>query len=95
MRIIRPDVNHYLKWAYAEAASSVAVNHQRFPCRHVSELYRRVRTRRGHAPAVGAVARHLAEATHWMLSKNEPYRERGVKVGFVQGGVSATLSWAL
>ena len=23
----------------------------------------------------GAVARHLAEATYWMLSKHEPYRE--------------------
>jgi transposase len=88
----RPDVNHYLKWAYAEAGNSVAVNHKRFPCRHASELYRRVRQRRGHATAVGAVARHLAEATYWMLSKNEPYRERGIKAGFVQGGVSATLS---
>jgi len=25
--------------------------------------------------AVGAVARHLAEATFWILSKQEPYRE--------------------
>jgi transposase len=76
----RPDVSHYLKWAYAEAGNSVAVNSKRFPCRHVSELYRRVRTRRGHSTAVGAVARHLAEATYWMLSKKEPYRERGLKV---------------
>lgn len=88
----RPDVNHYLKWAYAEAGNSMAVNHRRFPYRHTSDLYRRVRTRRGHATAVGAVARHLAEATYWMLSKHEPYQERGVKAGFVQGGVSATLS---
>ena len=75
----RSDVNHYLKWAYAEAGNSVAVNHKRCPYRHVSQLYRRVRARRGHATAVGAVARHLAEATYWMLSKNEPYRERGWK----------------
>lgn len=88
----RPDVNHYLKWAYAEAGNSVAVNHKRFPYRHVSELYRRVRQRRGHATAVGAVARHLAEASYWMLSKNEPYREHGIQVNVVQGGVSATLS---
>jgi transposase len=86
----RPDVNHYLKWAYAEAGNSVAVNRKRFPYRHVSQLYTRVRTRRGHAQAVGAVARHLAEATYWMLSKNEPYQERGSKQ--VQGAVSATLS---
>jgi len=75
----RPDVNHYLKWAYAEAANSVAVNHKRFPDRHVSQLYQRVRSRRGHATAVGAVARHLAEATYWVLRRNEPYRDPGLK----------------
>jgi hypothetical protein len=31
--------------------------------------------RKGHATAIGAVARHLAEATYWMLSKAQPYRE--------------------
>jgi len=88
----RPDVNHYLKWAYAEAGNSVAVNRKRFPYRHVSQLYTRVRTRRGHAQAVGAVARHLAEATYWMLSKNESYRDPQCNDGLVQGAVSATLS---
>jgi len=86
----RPDVNHYLKWAYAEAGNSVSVNRKRFPYRHVSQLYTRVRTRRGHPQAVGAVGRHLAEATYWMLTKNEPYQERGFKQ--VQGAVSASLS---
>ena len=75
----RSDVNHYLKWAYAEAGNSVAVNRERFPYRHVSQLYTRVRRRHGHATAVGAVARHLAEATYWMLRKNQPYHERGFK----------------
>ena len=28
-----------------------------------------------HPKAIGAVARHLAEATFWILSKQEPYRE--------------------
>lgn len=55
----RPDVNRYLKWAFAEAANSVAVNYRRLPERHVSELYRRLRFRKGHARAVGAVARRL------------------------------------
>jgi transposase len=86
----RPDVNHYLKWAYAEAGNSVALNHKRFPYRHVSQLYSRLKTRRGHAKAIGAVSRHLAEATYWMLTKNEPYQERGLQE--VQGAVSATLS---
>ena len=74
----RPDVNHYLKWAYTEAANVVAVHRHHGADHHVSPLYNRIRTRRGHASAVGAVARHLAEATYWMLSTNEPYRERGI-----------------
>lgn len=81
----RSDVNHYLKWAYAEAGNSVAVHHKRLAHRHVSQLYRRVRTRRGHATAVGAVARHLAEATYWILNRNESYRERGLKSVSSQG----------
>jgi transposase len=75
---LRPDTNHYLKWAFSEAGNSVAVNRKRFPARHVSQLYNRIRGRKNHAKAVGAVARHLAEATYWILTKHEGYRERGV-----------------
>ncbi len=71
----RPDVNRYLKWAFAEAGNSVAVNHQRHPERHVSQLYFRVRQRKGHSKAVGAVARHLAEATFYVLNRQEAYRD--------------------
>jgi transposase len=70
----RPDVNRYLKWAFAEAANSVALNHERCPDRHVSRLYLRTRQRRGHSKAIGAVARHLAEATFHVLSRNQEYR---------------------
>jgi len=31
--------------------------------------------RRGHAKAVVAVGLHLAEASFWMLKRNEPYKE--------------------
>jgi transposase len=75
---LRTDVNHYLKWAFSEAGNSVAVNHKRRPQRHVSQLYRRIRSRKGHAKAIGAVARHLAEATYWILQKQQPYLERGL-----------------
>jgi len=70
----RSDVNHYLKWAYAEAANVVMIHRRRHPRRHVSRLYERVKRRRGHPKAIGAVGRHLAEATYWMLTKQEPYR---------------------
>jgi transposase len=76
---LRSDVNHYLKWAYSEAGNSTAVNHKRFPLRHTSRLYKRFRERKGHAKAVGAVARHLAEASFWVLTRNEDYKEPEVK----------------
>lgn len=71
----RPDVNRYLKWAFAEAGNSVAVNYKRCPERHVSQLYFRLRQRKGHGKAVGAVARHLAEAAFHVLSRQEAYRD--------------------
>ena len=40
-----------------------------------SRLYEKIRQHKGHQKAVGAVARHLAEATYWILKKGEPYRE--------------------
>src|SRR5438309_922719 len=45
--LTRTDVNRYLKWAFVEAANSVAVNHRRCPERHVSQLYDRLRQRKG------------------------------------------------
>jgi transposase len=71
----RPDVNRYLKWAFAEAGNSVAVNHRRWPERHVSQLYVRLRARKGHNKAVGAVARHLSEAAFHVLSRQQEYRD--------------------
>ncbi len=77
----RPDVNRYLKWAFAEAANSVAVNHRRCPERHVSRLYFRLRQRKGHSKAVGAVARHLAEAAFHVLSRQQAYRDPTATLG--------------
>jgi len=72
---MRSDVNRYLKWAFIEAANTICLNRLRHPHRHVSKLYERIRNRRGHQKAIGAVARHLAEATYWVLKKKELYRE--------------------
>ena len=76
---LRSDCNHYLKWAYSEAANCIALNYKRRPYWHVSKLYKRLRQRRNHAIAIGAVARHLAESSYWMLTKGQPYRDRGLK----------------
>lgn len=77
---VRPDVNRYLKWAYTEAANVIVLQQHKLPgdC-HVLRLYWRVRRIHGHAKAVTAVGRHLAEAAYWMLKNNEPYREPAKK----------------
>jgi transposase len=72
---LRPDVNRYLKWAFIEAGNVICLHHRLRPYRHVSRLYLRIRQRKGHQKAVGAVARHLAEATYWILKKGEGYQE--------------------
>ena len=72
---LRADVNQYLKWVFIEAANCVCLNHKRYPQRHVSRLYQRIKKRKEHGKAIGAVARHLAEAAYWVLRKKEPYRE--------------------
>ena len=72
---VRPDVNRYLKWAFVEAANVVVMNQSRIPHSHVVKLYQRIREHKGHAKAVVAVARHLAEATYWMLTKEQAYKD--------------------
>jgi transposase len=74
----RPDVNRYLKWAFVEAANAVVLNRYHYADRYVVGLYERVRFRRGHGRAIGAVARHLAESTYWVLCKRQGYLERGL-----------------
>jgi transposase len=72
---VRRDVNVYLKWAFVEAANSSVLNCERCGYDHISRLYQRIKARRGYGKAKVAVARHLSEATFWMLKKGEPYRE--------------------
>lgn len=70
------DCNVYLKWAFVEAANLVASKQRHGPECHVVQLYQRVKQNtKLHGKATVAVARHLAEASYWMLSKQEIYRE--------------------
>jgi transposase len=77
---LRPDVNRYLKWAFVEAANATCRVRRRYPHRHVSRLYERLVRSKGHHKTIGAVARHLAEATFWMLTKQEPYQDPARKL---------------
>jgi transposase len=76
---LRPDVNRYLKWAYVEAANVICMHRHRWPDRHVARLYERLKHGKGQPKAIGAVGRHLAEATYWMLVKKEDYQEPKLK----------------
>jgi len=83
----RPDVNRYLKWAYAEAANAVVRHWRKYSQHHVGRLYIRVKHRRGHPTAIGAVGRHLAEATYWILRNREPYQDPGLRSMIVKRGI--------
>jgi transposase len=72
---VRVDVNHYLKWAYIEAANCIALQQNHMSGRHACELLKRIQKHKGYAKAAVAVGRHLAEATYCMLKKNQPYHE--------------------
>jgi transposase len=89
----RPDVNRYLKWAFTEAAQECCLQRERphWTHRHVSRLYARVRHRKDHPKAITAVARHLAESTYWILTKEEPYQEPQPQTERVHEGVSVKL----
>jgi transposase len=72
---VSPAVNHYLKWAFVEAANAVVRHQEKYLGWHVTSLYQRLRGPKGHAKAATAVARHLAEASYWILRKGESYRD--------------------
>jgi len=74
------DCNVYLKWAYVEAANLISIQRGRWAERHVVQLYERVKqATKMHGKAIMAVARHLAEASYWMLKKQEVYQEPNSK----------------
>jgi len=66
--------NHYLRWAYVEAANAILLHRNRYAGQHVIELYDRLKKHKCHGKAAVAVARHLAEASWWILKKRQPYR---------------------
>jgi len=68
-------VNRNLKWAFVEAGSLIVLNQRRLAGSHVVRLYQRIKRSKNHQKAVVAVARHLAEAAWWVLTKQEVYRE--------------------
>ena len=64
------NVNHYLKWAFVEAANC-AIRIKAHRQNHIGLLYQRLYPNKGHGRAVVAVARHLAEASYWVLRKRQ------------------------
>jgi len=71
LRTLSPRCQSLPQWACVEAANAICLNRSRAPRRHVSRLYERIAPRKGHHKAIGAVARLLAEAAYWILTKQE------------------------
>jgi transposase len=69
------NVNRNLKWAFVETGSLVVLNQRGLAGTHVVRLYQRIKRAKNHQKAVVAIARHLAEAAWWVLTKQEVYRE--------------------
>ncbi len=69
------NVNRNLKWAFVETGNLVVMNQRGLAGTHVVRLYQRIKRKKNHQKAVVAVARHLAEAAWWVLTKQEVYRE--------------------
>jgi transposase len=69
------NVNRNLKWAFVEIGNLIVVNQHRLAGTHVVRLYQRIKRKKNHQKAVVAVARHLAEAAWWVLTKQEVYHE--------------------
>jgi transposase len=66
--------NHYLKWAFVEAANAIVMHRDKYSEQHVGQLYQRLKERKCHGKAATAVARHLAESSWWILKKKQEYR---------------------
>src|SRR5262249_13633653 len=69
------DVNRNLKWAFVETANLIVINQRRLAGTHVVRLYQRIKRAKNHQKAAMAVARHLAEAAWWVLTRLEVYRD--------------------
>ena len=72
---VRGNVNRNLKWAFVETGNLIVINQRGLAGTHVVRLYQRIKRGKNHQKAVVAVARHLAEAAWWVLTKQEVYRE--------------------
>lgn len=71
------DCNHYLRWALVEVANTVAARRakwgEEYP--HAVGLYQREKaTTKLLDRAKVAMARHLAEAAWWVLTRTQDYR---------------------
>lgn len=82
-------INPFLKWAFVEAAVC-SVRHTGPKYLHVKTLFARLLPTKGFGRAVVAVARHLAEASFWMLTKNQDYRPPQPPRHFPAQGSAAT-----
>lgn len=89
--------NHYLRWAFVEAAGCVLMHRHQLSGHYALALYDRVKSRKCHGKAAVAVARHLAESSWWILSRRKSYQQPRAHVAAMSSSekrVSAGVSLA-
>jgi transposase len=89
--------NHYLRWAFVEAACCVLTHRHKLTGHYALALYDRIKTRKCHGKAAVALARHLAESSWWILAKGKPYQQPRAHVAAMSSSekrVSAVISLA-
>jgi transposase len=69
----------YLRWALIEAAHNAIRSHPRYRAR-AERTRKRLGQKRGGAIAAITVARSLAEAIWWMLTRNQPFASAGASI---------------
>jgi transposase len=65
--------NHFLKWAFVEAANVITTRRRRGRISTSSSYLNGCGRISAMAKQLRAVARHLAESSWWILSKKQPY----------------------
>jgi len=63
------------RWAYVEVANVIVLNQAPWSRRHAVRLYQHLRDQQRPRQSSGTLARHLAEASYWILRRAETYRD--------------------
>ena len=82
--------NHFLKWAFVEAANVITTRQKVWADKHVVRLYERLKANKCHGKAATVVVRHLAHRVGGFQARNKDIGSQRWHRVLVQERVSAT-----